>query len=523
MNAPPDIHDDLWSFLAPSLDVHARRVAWVCRLLGGKRRRYRYGEIRDHALDLACRLRQEGIQRGDVVAIFSPNGPEWGVAALALWKLGAVAAPLHASYSDEELLTALQALRPKRVLTHGTARRVAGGRSIELLADPGRVAAERERPSAREPDAEAIRVYTSGSSGTPKMVRLSHRNIIANVLAATRCARVGRADRFLSLLPLSHMMGVTGDLALPLHLGATIVLPRVLAAGEILAAMGEERISVIIAVPRLYRNIMLGLEKKISEGSPLLAAYVRGLRRLPLGLRRWFNWPLRRRLGGRITAWISGGSRLDPSIARFFRDLGLPLRQGYGLTETAPLICLQAPFDPVLDSVGPPVPGVEVRIADPGADGSGELLCRGPNVMLGYTDKRQTREALRGGWFHTGDLARIDEGGRVILTGRSKRLIVTEAGKNVYPEELETQLERFPEVREAGVIEVDMKPAAVLAVDGQPQVETARRVLREFNARVSGPNRITRFALVDELPRTPVGKVAFNRLPAVFAEKEITD
>ena len=522
MVEPTPIQDDLWSFLAPSLEAHGRRVAWLCRLLGGRRRRYPYRDIRDHALDLAHRLRASGIRSGDVVAILCPNGPEWGVAALALWKLGAVVAPLHTGYSDAELLAAVAALRPKRVLTHGVDRRLEGGVPILLEKDPAGIAAEARQTRPRQPDAEAVRIYTSGSSGTPKMVRLSHRNIIANVLAATRCARIEGRDRFLSLLPLSHMMEITGGLVLPLHAGATIVLPRVLAAAEILDAMAAERISVIIAVPRLYRNIMLGLEKRFRQAGPLLRGYLRLLRASPLWLRRRLNWPLRRRLGGRIQAWISGGSRLDPSIARYFRDLGLPLRQGYGLTETAPLICLQEAFDPVLDSVGRPVAGVTVRIDRPGPDGSGELLCRGPNVMLGYVDKRQTREVMRGGWFHTGDLARVDDSGRVILTGRSKRLIVTEAGKNVYPEELETLLERFPEVREAGVIEVDMRPAAVLAVEGRPQVETARRVLRRFNARVSGPNRINRFALVDELPRTPVGKVAFNKLPEIFAEKEIT-
>jgi len=509
--------------ISGSLAERPRQVAWLCRMLGGRRRRYRYQDIEEHVFDLAARLRERGVQQGDVVAIFAVNGPEWGVAALATWKLGAVVAPLHAGFSDDELVAALSAVRPALVLTHGVSQRVENSMPIALEKNPARIDNERAQQEATlDSDMEAVRSYTSGSTGTPKMVRLSHGNIISNVRSALGCAKVERHDRFLSLLPLSHMMEITGGFLLPLHAGATIVLPRVLAASEIIDAMGEENITVIIAVPRLYRNIMLGLEKRFAKVSPLLRGYRALLRASPLWLRSRINWLIRRRLGGRVKAWISGGSRLDPQIAAYFRDLGLPLRQGYGLTETAPVLCLQESFDPVLDSVGRPLDGVEVKIDNPDENGSGELLARGPNIMLGYVNHKHTEESMKDGWFRTGDLARIDEDGRVILTGRSKRLIVTEAGKNVYPEELETLLERIPGVKEAGVLEVDMKPAAVMAIEGEHQVEHAREVLKQFNARVSGPNQITRFALVEQLPRTPVGKVAFKELPEIFAAKEIT-
>ncbi len=515
--------EDLWSLIAESLRARPQQSAWICRLMGGRRQVYSYEQIYAHALDLASRLRERGIASGDIVSILAPNGPEWGIAALAIWKLGAVLAPVHVSYSDDELAAMLEAVQPKLILTHGIERRIANSMEIAMTCDGTRAVHEEDAPVTIAGDQLAVLSYTSGSTGTPKMVRLSHNNILSNVLAAAQCARIHPRDRFLSLLPLSHMFEITGGLLLPLSTGATIVLPRVLAASEILQTLVEEKITAVIAVPKLFRNIMLGLERRFAKGGFWMRLYRQLLRLSPTPIRRLLNWPIRRRLGGHITAWVSGGSRLDPLIAKYFRDLGLPIRQGYGLTETSPVISIQDNFARELDSVGAPLEGVKVKIHDPDAQGSGELWVSGPNVMLGYADAEQTNEVMHDGWFNTGDLATLNERGEITLTGRSKRLIVTEAGKNVYPEELETLLERMPDVAEAGVLEVDMRPVVVMVVEGERQVEHARQILSEFNARVSSHNQITRFALVDELPRTPVGKVALQKLPELFAEKEITE
>ncbi|HEC13555.1 MAG TPA: hypothetical protein ENI80_09965 [Acidiferrobacteraceae bacterium] len=516
--------EDLWCLISNALHKRPAHVAWICRLLEGKCRQYSYQQVYDYAVAFASHLRERQVAQGDVIGILAVNGPEWGIAASAVWKLGGVVAPLHTGFSDDELVNALNAINPKLVLVHGVDRLVTHGMGILLDDNPERIARESKLQAKISGAQEAIRSYTSGSSGHPKMVRLSHSNIISNVTTACQCADITDHERFLSLLPLSHMMEVTGGFLLPLYSGSTIVLPRVLASKEILDAMGDERVTAMIGVPRLYRNIMQGLEKRFRQAGPLMVWYRALLKKCPPWLRRRINWPIRRKLGGRVNAWISGGSRLDPEIAQYFRDLGLPLRQGYGLTETSPVMCIQDNFEPVLDSVGRPLAGVKVKIADRDASGSGELLVKGPNVMMGYVDPEQTREALRDGWFRTGDLARLDEAGNVILTGRCKRLIVTEAGKNVYPEELETLLERIPGVKEAGVLEVEMRPAVVMALDDEDATpEAARAILKEFNARASSHNHVIRFALVDELPRTPVGKVAFNRLPEIFADRENND
>ncbi len=512
---------DIWSLVGESFYKQPDHLAWICRQNRKESAEFCYGEIRDYALTTASKLREQGVGRGDIVGVMAPNGPHWTVAALAVWKVGGIVAPIHIGNSDHEIEQQIKAVEPKKILVDGVKNPPNPSTAIDLAADSERVEAERQQSIPQEPDSEAVRIYTSGSTGVPKMVRLSHGNITSNVLAGSTMATLEPSDRFLSLLPFSHAMGLTGVLLLPMYAGATMVLPKVLAANEILAAMAEEKITIIIAVPRLFRNIMIGLEKRFTEGGKAMEFYRQFLKILPLSLRRLVNFPIRRHFGGPLKCWMSGGSRLDPEITRFFHEIGIPLRQGYGLTETSPVVAVQEDFDRVLDSVGKPVEHVEVKIHEPNEEGSGELWVKGPNVMLGYVDEDQTREVMEDGWFKTGDIARTDADGNITLTGRSKRLIVTEAGKNVYPEELETLLERDPTVKEAAVIEVDMRPAAIVAMEGDDPADGAKNVLKAFNKLVSKHNQITRFALVDELPRTPLGKIALSVLGDVFAKNEV--
>ena len=511
---------NLWKLLEPSLLRNGNHTAWICRQHKG-RREIQYQQIHQATLATAQKLRKRGIGAGATVGITAPNGPEWTVAALAAWRIGCMIAPIHIGNSDHEITAQIEAVKPDIMLVHNSSLAHDPRIEITLDSDAESAAAENAIEAADDPQAVAARLYTSGSTGKPKVVRLSHSNLAANVLAAVKIETFDSDDRFISLLPFSHAMGITANVNLPYYAGATLVTPKVLAATEIVATLQEEKITVVIAVPRLFRNVMMGLEKKFSQGGKGLALYRRLLKAAPVGLRQYLNAPLRKRLGGRIKVWVSGGSHLDERITRYYHELGLPLRQGYGLTETAPLACMQDKFDDAPQSVGKPVEQVRARINDPDENDQGEILIKGPNVMLGYEDAGQNAQAFTDGWFKTGDIGHIDDQGRVTLTGRSKRLIVTEAGKNVYPEELETLLERDPMVKEAGVLEVQMKPVCVLAMDGDDPATDARAVLRQYNALVSAHNRITRVAVVEELPRTPLGKIALQELPEIFREYEV--
>ena len=511
---------NLWLLLEPSIRKYGDNPAWICRHRD-HRRVVTYRQLYDAVLTTASKLRELGVEDGNTVGVTAPNGPEFTVAALAAWKIGANIAPIHIGNSDHDIAQQIEAVAPKIMLIHQSRVEYEPAMEISMQADDERITRESGMPVDKNADKLAVRIYTSGSTGNPKVVRLSHGNHASNVLAACKIEHFDEMDRFISLLPFSHAMGITANLLLPLYHGSTIVSPKVLAANEILETLQQEGISVVIAVPRLFRNIMLGLEKKFKSGGKALTMYRSLMKMAPLSLRRHINAPIRKKFGGRIKTWVSGGSHLDSRITQYYHDLGLPLRQGYGLTETAPLTSVQENFDSAPESVGKPVDQVRVKVHKPDENGSGEIWIKGPNVMLGYEDLQQTGEAMLDGWFKSGDIGRLDDQGRIFLTGRSKRLIVSEAGKNVYPEELETLLERDPAVKEAGVLEADMRPVCILAMEGNNPTDEARRMLAEFNKLVSSHNRITRFALVDELPRTPLGKMAMQELPAIFESNEV--
>ncbi|MCY4051712.1 MAG: class I adenylate-forming enzyme family protein [Gammaproteobacteria bacterium] len=511
--------NNLWQFIEPSLQKFRDNPAWITR--GAEKRIIRYRELYQATLSQAKTLSKSGIQPGDTVGITAPNGPEFCVAALATWKLGAIVAPIHQNYTEHEIVAQISALQPKIVLVHDTQIEFDHSLQIRLNTESDPENTESTDSTNINPDEVAIRLYTSGSTGTPKIVRLSHNNIISNVLAALHIRQFNEKDRFISLLPLSHAMGLTATFVLPMYSGSCCITPRVIAAKEIIDTLNEEGISVLIAVPRLFRNIMHGLESKFSAGPAPLRGFIWLIRHVPLSIRTVINAPIRKKLGGTINCWVSGGSHLDGAVTQYFHQLGIPLRQGYGLTETSPIAALQGEFDPIVDSVGKPIRDCEAKVSNPDSNGSGEILLKGPNIMLGYESQEQNDLAFDGKWFRTGDVGQIDDAGNITLTGRIKRLIVTEAGKNIYPEELETLLERDSIVKEAGIFELDMKPVAVVSTDEENPADAVKEAMRRFNAAVSSHNRITRFATVNELPRTPLGKIAFQKLPEVFAEHEV--
>ena len=515
---------DIWETLSPQLLSNEANTAWLRRLRAGGPEVYTYRQIYDGSLHLANQLRQFGIKQGDVVSIIGPNGPEWGIGAIATWKVGAILAPVHIGNTESDIRSQIGILNPKVLLHHNAERKIQdiGVEALPIEVRSESSNAEMQQPANNLSAEEAVRIYTSGSTGKPKMVRLSHKNISTNFVTCSRTVSIDQSDCFLSLLPLSHTFELVGGMLLPLYVGASIVIPKVLTAKEVMDAMLEENVSVVLAVPRLFRNIKIGMEKKFQDKSFLVRGYISLLRSLPLALRRRLNAPIRKQLSPNLRYWVSGGARLDPTIAQFFRDLGISLRQGYGLTETSPVTCIQEAFPSNLDSVGYAIEGVEVQIHEPDEHGCGEVLIRGDNIMIGYTDPKLTEEVMMDDWFRSGDIGRLDNFGNLSLTGRSKRMIITEAGKNVYPEEIETLLERHPDIKEAGVIEVNQRPCAVLAMENPDENrKAAREILNQYNNGASAHNRITRFALVEELPKTPLGKNALSQLPDAFREHEV--
>jgi long-chain acyl-CoA synthetase len=291
---------------------------------------------------------------------------------------------------------------------------------------------------------------------------LSHANLLTNVEAVVRMFEFGSGDRFLSILPLHHTFESTAGLLCPLRVGASVCYARGLASRELREDMSSSGATVFIGVPLLYEKLMTAIQKGIDDAPLFARMFAKTLLgvsravRQTTGLRlgRTLARPLRRRAGlDGLRMFVTGAAPFAPEVFWRYVDLGWPMLEGYGLTETSPVVCANRLPHPTPGAVGWPMPGIEVRIHDPDSEGDGEIVVRGPNVMLGYwRQPERTAEVVRDGWFHTGDLGRVQPDGRVRITGRLKNMIATAAGKKIYPEEIEVQLSNSPYVLEVVVV-----------------------------------------------------------------------
>ncbi|MFZ5466071.1 MAG: AMP-dependent synthetase/ligase [Pseudomonadota bacterium] len=475
-----------------------------------------WAELNWRAMDkrvasLRSALAAEGLARGERVALMLENGPDWIAFDLAAQGLGLVSVPLYVDDRPDNVAFILRETGARILLLQNGAqwlrlepalaedeveslrRIVALGslatddpRVVALEAWCARAEGEEHHVPAIAPDDLATIVYTSGTTGRPKGVMLSHRNILSNARAAASLIDIGPSDRFLSFLPLSHMLERTAGCVLPMLCGAEVAFARsIQQLGEDLR---EQRPTILISVPRIYervaRRIQAGLARKGFVARLLFRAAVAvgwrafehdqgrtgwhpSLLLRPL-LHHLVGRPVLDRLGGRVRLAICGGAPLPPDIARLFIGLGLPLLQGYGLTETSPVISVGRPDDNLPASVGQPLPGIEVRLGE-----QDELQVRGPNVMLGYWHNTAATRALftPDGWLRTGDQARIDAAGRIFITGRLKDILVLASGEKVPPADMELALLGDPLFEQVMVVGEGRAHLALLAVLNQEESE----------------------------------------------------
>jgi long-chain acyl-CoA synthetase len=481
-----------------------------------------FERIRDVSLGLGAL----GVTAGDRVAIVSESRPEWLIADFAILCAGAVTVPIYPTLSalqaryildDSSARVAIVSTREqfqkirdvRHELPHLAALVLMDGwsaddspsvMSFEGLAGRGHERMTAEWGAGREfrdasrrvaPDALATIIYTSGTTGEPKGVMLSHANLVSNVKAGAAVLRLTQEDVALSFLPLSHAFERTVAY-IYMFSGVTVAFAESLetVARDIVAV----RPTLLTGVPRVFEKLHSRIMEK-GLASPGLkgrifrwaigAGEARGraeLRGKAGGLfARWqasvadrlvFK-KIRQNLGDRIRYLVSGSAPLPAAIAEFFQGVGLPIIEGYGLTETSPILTVNPPDAPRVGTVGQPLPGVELRIAE-----DGEILARGPNIMSGYYRKPEaTAEALRDGWFHTGDIGTIDALGYLSITDRKKDLLVTSGGKKIAPQPIETVLKRNPLVAEAVLLGDRRKHAAVLIV---PEFAALERRLKEL-------------------------------------------
>lgn len=305
-----------------------------------------------------------------------------------------------------------------------------------------------------DPEAMSILLFTSGTTDTAKAVMLSQKNICENIMNMCSMVYIDEHDTFLSLLPIHHTYECTCGFLCQMYRGSTVAFCEGLR--HIAKNLKESGCTIMLGVPLIFESMykqILNQAAKKPGGLKKFRTAVRisnGLRKIGIDVRRKLFRQVHDSFGGKIRLFISGAAAIDPKIAKGFRDIGINLVQGYGLTECSPIVALNRDVCYKDDAAGLPMPNLEVAIENPDENGVGEIKCKGPSVMLGYyRDEKATREAMRDGWFYTGDLGYFDEDGFLHITGRKKNVIVTKNGKNIFPEEIETLLGRSPYIKES--------------------------------------------------------------------------
>jgi len=510
-----------------SVEQHGDRTA-LLHVVGRDYAPVTYNELARRAEQFAFGLLSLGIQPGDRIGVISENRPEWAAADLGMLSIGAVNTPVFTTLppaqlrylfrdsgtrlvlvSDAKQLAKMLAIRDdlpdlERLIVLDAQVELPddGVLRFDAVTPPAdaveELTAERQRRlAALQPDDLASIIYTSGTTGEPKGAMLTHWNFVSNAQAARAVIDVGPADRYLSFLPLNHVFERLVGHYLMLFSGVTVAYAESLFT--LPNNMRQVRPTIMAGVPRFYETTAARLHDETRRG-PATKRRVMAwalqvadrwarqvtVRRFPgvsLSLQHWLADKLvygkvRQTFGGSLRILVSGGAALPPDLNLLFHGLGLELRQGYGLTETSPVISVNPGYQTLkVGTAGPPVPGVEVRIAE-----DGEILSRGPHIMKGYWNRPEdTAEVIDGeGWFYTGDIGHLDEDGHVVITDRKKNLLVLANGKNVAPAAIENKLKSSPLIAEVIAIGDGQKSVTALIV---PDFDALRALAKEEGVR----------------------------------------
>jgi len=489
------------------LDLSRTRGDFLVFDDGFRSRSHSYADVGRAARGFAERLERLGLRKGDAVVVWSENRPEWIVAFWGCLLLGVVVVPVDYRASPDFLVKVARIVR---------ARLVAIGQDVSLT---DTTAAALDAPVWKLHDIEwrdgqpaavditrddvAEIIFTSGATAEPKGVVITHRNVLANIVPVEReilkyrkYARPFSPLRFLNLLPLSHMFGQAMATFIPPIIAGEVLFIRGYNPVEIVDQIKKRRISVLVSVPKILDVLREHVLASQKSGDATLDS-----RGGHFALRWWRYRGIHGRFGFKFWAFVVGAAPLDGELEKFWTELGFAVIQGYGLTETAPIVSLNHPFAMRKGSVGKAIAGVEIKIAP-----DGEILVRGENVTKGYFNAQaETAEAFEDGWFHTGDVGEIAADGQLYIRGRKKEMIVTPEGLNVFPEDVEQVLNRVPGVRDSAVVGArigsEERVHAVLVLDAGIDPEA---VVRQANPQLQDHQKIRR-AIVwpePELPRT---------------------
>ena len=479
-------YTDLKDMLKQTGEAYGDRPAYIFKTEEkGKFRTITHKEFRNEINALGTVLINMGL-KDKRIAIISENRYEWELSYLAIASGVGVVVPLDKSLPDNELEslilrsqveaiiysskydTIMGTLRDKKntnlkyFISMDLEENTQGIYSEKALIEKGKKLLDEGDSTYLNAEIDAdkmgIMLFTSGTTAMSKAVMLSHKNLVTNVMDITQRFDLTEEDRFLSFLPLHHVFECTVGFLYPISIGGSIAFCE--GVKHMADNIKEFGITAMISVPAvfdiIYRKVMKAIEKKgklqnLEKGKKISNL----LLKVKIDLRKQLFKEVHESLGPKLRLVVTGGAALDPETEKGFNDLGFDVEQGYGLTETAPVIAAETPKCRRLGSIGKKFPSVEVKIDNPDEEGIGELMAKGPSIMLGYYENEEaTKDALDAdGWFHTGDLARIDKDGFIYISGRKKSVIVLNNGKNVFPEEIETLLNKVEGIKESFVYE----------------------------------------------------------------------
>jgi long-chain acyl-CoA synthetase len=542
---PAAAHDTLVSLVDAMAERFGEAVA-LQRTTDEGLTRTTFADVRAGAEALAARLAALGVRPGDRVALSGRNDPDWAVAFFGILRRGATAVPVDPALEGDAWQNVLDESEARVVVWDDTVRAradvlaVRGGlATLDLHADvePDDALDAPEDASPRPDDVASI-IFTSGTTGRPKGVMLTHANFASLIAALAPIFPLKRGDAVLSVLPLHHTFEFTCGLLLPFSRGARVVYIGDVTAERVARGLQASRATAMVGVPALWQLLERRILQQVDARGPLARAAfdVAGeinrwtAANVGVDLGRVLFGELHAQLGGNIRWLISGGAALPRDTQERFAKLGLRLTQGYGLTEAAPVLAVTRPGLRVEAGVGKAVPGVELRVDAPDARGVGEIVARGPSVMIGYTDAEETRAAIDAeGWLHTGDLVTIDAKGRLEIVGRLKDVVVGATGENVYPEDVERQLGEVEGIAELAIVGVDLRgggserlgclavPSPAASLDRATRTERARSALRRAIDNLPFGKRPAIVHLYEApLPRTATRKIKRDEVRAIL-------
>lgn len=468
---------DLKDMLNKTRNLYGKNIGYKVKLDEGKYKTYTHSEIRDMINYLGTALINLGL-KDKRIAVIGENRYEWELSYLSVVCGTGIVVPLDKSLPANELeelierseVEAIFYSKPyeeivekikyseknklKHLISMDTKIHTEGIYSQKELIEQGKELVEKGDKSFIDakinPEEMSIMLFTSGTTSKSKVVALSHKNMVSNVMDFASILDVNSNDRILSFLPLHHVFECTVGMLYSLYIGAE----RAFCQGirHILENLNEYKTTFAAFVPAIYENMYKNIIKNLEKQGKLefVEKLMQENKNKTMEEKKEIFKDIHNIFGGNIKLFISGAAALDPEVEEAFRNWGINLCQGYGLTETSPVIGVETNENFRVGSIGKALPHIEAKIEDANEDGMGELVVKGPNVMLGYyNDEKATKEVLNNGWFRTGDLAKIDEDGYIFICGRKKSVIVLKNGKNIFPEEMEALVNKIEGVKES--------------------------------------------------------------------------